>query len=129
MATAKQKFQKLIFNPANQKLVDFLDELQKLAKDAFGIAAHAIIEQFIYAKMPQHLKKSIDQAHLENGTYEQIVTHLERELELNGLKAPDELQINTVSHNKVNANADRTKPTCHYRKKLGHYKKKQSADC
>ena len=111
MATAKHKFQKLVFNPANQKLVDFLDELQKLAKDAFGIAAHAIIEQFIYAKMPPHLKKSINQAHLENGTYEQIVTHLERELELNGLEAPGELQINTVSHNNENANADRTKPT------------------
>ena len=78
MATAKHKFQKLVFNPANQKLVDFLDELQKLAKDAFGIAAHAIIEQFIYAKMPPHLKKSINQAHLENGTYEQIGTHLEK---------------------------------------------------
>ena len=122
MATAKHKFQKLVFNPANQKLVDFLDELQKLAKDAFGIAAHAIIEQFIYDKMPPHLKKSINQAHLENGTYEQIVTHLEKELELNGLEAPDELQINTVNHNTVNANADRAKPTCHYCKKPGHYK-------
>ena len=122
MATAKHKFQKLIFNPANQNLVDFLDELQKLAKDAFRIAGHAIIEQFIYAKMPPHLKKSINQAHLENGTYEQIVTHLERELELNGLEAPDELQINTVSQNTVNANADKTKPTCHYCKKPGHYK-------
>ena len=63
MATAKHKFQKLVFNPANQKLIDFLDELQKLAKDAFGTAAHAIIEQFIYAKMPPHLKKSKKQAH------------------------------------------------------------------
>ena len=99
MATAKHIFHKLVFNPANKKLVDFLDELQKLAKDAFGIAAHAIIEQFNYAKMPPHLKKSINQAHLENGTYEQIVTHLEMELELNGLEAPYELQINTVSYN------------------------------
>ena len=98
MATAKHKFQKLVFNPTNQKLVDFLDELQKLAKDAFEIAAHAIIDQFIYAKMPPHLKKSINQAHLENGTYKQIVTHLEKELELKSLEHPDETQMNTVTH-------------------------------
>ena len=121
MATAKHKFQKFVFNPENHKLVDFLDELQKLAKDGFGIAADAIIEHFIYAKMPPHLKKSINQADLENVTYEQIVTHLEKELELNGLEAPDELQIKTVSHNTTNTNADRPKPTCHHCEKPGHY--------
>ena len=97
MATAKHKFQRLVFNPTNQKLIDFLDEPQNLAKDAFGVAAQAIIEQFIYAKMPPQLKKSYNQAHLENGTYEQIVSHLERELEVNGLEAPDEMPINTVT--------------------------------
>ena len=74
MATARHKFQQLVFNPANQKLIDFLDELQKLAKEALGVAAQAIINQFIYAKMPPHLEKSINQAHFDNGTYEQIVT-------------------------------------------------------
>ena len=113
---------KLVFNRANQKLVDFLDELQKLAKDAIGIAAHAIIEQFTYAKMPRHLKKSKNQAHVENGTYEQTVTHLVKELELNGLEAADELKINTVSHKTANTNADRPKPTCHHCKKPGHYR-------
>ena len=68
MATAKQKFQELVFNPANQKLEDFLNELHKLAKKAFGIAAHTIIEHFICAKMPPHLMKSKNQAHLENAT-------------------------------------------------------------
>ena len=62
MATTKHKLQKLVINLANQKLVDFLDDLQKLAKDGFGIAAHAIIEQFLYAKMPPHMTKSINQA-------------------------------------------------------------------
>ena len=72
--------------------------------------------------MPPHLQKSINQAHLENGTYEQIVTHLERELELSDLEAPDELQINAVSHNTANTNAERPKPTCHHCKKPGHYR-------
>ena len=98
MATAKDKLQQLVFNSANQKLIDFLDELQKLAKDAFGVAAQAILDQFIYAKMPPQLKKSIYQAHLKNGTYEKIVTHVERELELNSLQYPDETQMNTVTH-------------------------------
>ena len=122
MATAKHKFQRLVFNPTNQKLIDFLDELQKLAKDAFGVAAQAIIDQFIYAKMPPHLKTPINQAHLKNGTYEQIVSHLERDLELNGLEAPDELQINTVTQQATQQNSVKPKPTCHYCKMSGHYR-------
>ena len=122
MATAKHKFQKLVFNPANQKLVYFLDEIQKLVKDAFGIAPHAIIEQFIHAKRPPHVKKSVNQAHLESGTFEQIGTHLERELELNGLETPGEQQINTVSLHATNTNADRPKPTCYHCKKPRHYR-------
>ena len=108
MATMKLKLQKLVFNPATQKMVDFLEELQMLAKDAFKLAAHAIIEQFIYARMPPHLEKSKkNQAQLETGTYKQIVAHIEKELELNGLEAPDKLQKNTVSQNAENTNADR----------------------
>ena len=64
IATAKHKFQQLVFNPANQKLIEFLDDLRKLAKDVFGVAAQAIIDQFIFAKMPPYLKKSLNQAHL-----------------------------------------------------------------
>ena len=121
MATAKHKFQRLVINPANQKLIDFLDELQKLAKDAFGVAAQAIIEQFIHAKLPPHLKKTINQAHLENGTYEQIVSHLQRELELNGLEAPDEMPITTVTQQTPQENSNKPRPTCHLWKKPGHY--------
>ena len=85
MATTKHKFQRLVFNPAIQKLIDFLHQLQMLAKDALGIAAQAIHEKSIYAKSPPHFKKSINPAHLEKGTHEQIASHLERDLELNGL--------------------------------------------
>ena len=121
MATAKHKFQKLVFEPSKQKLVDFLDELQRLAKDAFGQAAQSIIEQFIYAKMPPHLKKTINQAHLENGTYEQIVKHLERELELNGLEAADELPVNNINQQQPEQ-TEKQKAVCYYCKKPGHHK-------
>ena len=122
MATVKHKFQRLVFNPANQKLIDFLNERQKLAEDAFGVAAQATIEQFIYAKMPPHLKKTINQAHLEKTTNEQIVSHLERELELKGLEAPDEMPINTVTQQAPQKNSNKPRPTCQHCKKPSHYK-------
>ena len=71
---------------------------------------------------PPHLKKSINQAQLKNGTYEKIVSHLERKLELNGLEAPDELQINTVTQQTTQTNSEKPKPTCHHCKQPGHYR-------
>ena len=38
-----------------------------------------------------HLKKSINQAYLENGTYNQIVKHSETEMNLNGQEADEPL--------------------------------------
>ena len=121
-ATAKHKFQRLVFIPANQKLFEFLDELQKLAQDAIGVAAQVIIELFLYAEMPPDLSKSINQAHLENGTYKQIVSHLEKELELNGLNAPDELSKNSVTQQATQHNSEKPRPTCHHCEKSGHYR-------
>ena len=109
MATAKHKFKPMVFNLANQKLIDFLDELQKLAKEAFGVTGQAIIEQFIYDKMPPHMKKSVNQEKLKKGTYEQIVSHFENEMELNGLKAPDTLQIKTVTQQATQQNTEKPK--------------------
>ena len=71
--------------------------------------------------MPPHLKKSINPARLENGTYEQIVSLLKKELELNDLEAPDELQINSVTQQATQQNSGKPKPTCHLCKKPGHY--------
>ena len=124
IATTKLKIHKLLLNPANQKLVASLDKLHKLTKNAFGTAARAIIEQLIHAKKPPHLNKSTKEAQLMIGTYEQIVEHLGGKLELNGLKAPDELQIYTLSQLASNTNANRPKPTCHHCEKPGQYRNK-----
>ena len=71
--------------------------------------------------MPARLKKSINQAHLGNGTYEQTVSHLERESELDVFEDPDEMPINTVTQQAPQQNSNKTKPTCHHCKKPGHY--------
>ena len=72
--------------------------------------------------MPPNLKKLITHAHLENGTYELIVSHVERKLELNGLEAPDEMLINTVTLQATKSNHEKHKPIYHHCKKPGHYR-------
>ena len=54
--------------------------------------------------MARHLKKSINQAHLENDTYKQTRSHLENKLELNGLEDSEELQRNTVTQHATKTN-------------------------
>ena len=107
-ASAKHRFNRLSFDPENQKLPDFLEELQESAEKAFGENAHRMIENLLYAKMPPHLKKSNNQAYLENGTYDQIVKHLEREMELNGLEADEHLVKTQMTVTKKEQNTEKT---------------------
>ena len=107
-ASAKHRFNRLFFDPENQKLPDFLEELEESAEKAFGTNAHQMIENLLYAKMPPHLKKSINQAYLENGTYSQIVKHLEREMELNGLESDESLVKTQMTATKKEHKTDNT---------------------
>ena len=107
-ASAKHRFNRLFFDPENQKLPDFLEELEESAEKAFGANAHQMIENLLYAKMPPHLKKSINQAYLENGTYNQIVKHLEREMELNGLESDESLVKTQMTATKKEHKTDNT---------------------
>ena len=49
------------------------------------------------------------------------MSHLERELELNGLEAPDEMPINNVTQQAPQQNSNKPRPTRHHCKKPGHY--------
>ena len=122
-ATAKHKWHKLTFDPNTKSLPDFLEELNECAERAFGDNAQHMIDSLLYAKVPPHLKRSLNLAYLENGTYDQIVAHLERELELSGLENDGELTIPTmtaVPPNDNQQNTEQTKIVCHYCKKPGH---------
>ena len=62
MITANYDFHKLVFNLANHNLVEFLGELQRLAKSAYGVAALAINEQLSYAKRRQFFQNQQNKA-------------------------------------------------------------------
>ena len=129
-ATAKHKWHRLTFDQSTMKLPDFLEELNQGAEKAFGENAKSMIDSLLYAKLPPKLKRSVNMARLENGTYEEIVAHLERELELNALEESDDLPMATMASastnqsnllsNGINTNKD---AQCSYCKATGHYYK------
>ena len=79
------------------ELPDFLEELNQGAEKAFGENAQAMIDSLLYAKLLPKLKRSVNMARNKNATYEEIVTYLERELELNGLEEGDDIPVPPMS--------------------------------
>ena len=133
MAKARCEWDALRFDPSTQKLHEFLDILQKTAKEAFGAEAQQFIDKAIYAKMPDHVKKILNRAYLEDKPYNDIVLHLEREMRLNGLGAPDEVTLVPLNKVEPTPPTTETKPNetitqntrkgyCFYCNKFGHFK-------
>ena len=122
-ATAKHKWHKLTFDHNKKSLPDVLEELNECAERAFGDNTQHMIDSVLYAKLPPHLKRSLNLAYLENGTYDQIIAHLEKELELSGLENDGELTMPTmtaVPPNDNQQNTEQTRVICHSCKKPGH---------
>ena len=61
-ATAKHKWHKPTFDPNTKSLSDFLEELNECAERAFGDNARHMIDNLLYAKLPSHLKRSLNLA-------------------------------------------------------------------
>ena len=109
-----------------KKVRDFLDVLQKTANEAFGPKAKKFNIKAIHANMPVYVKKNLNRAYLEDKPCNSIVLHLEREMCLNGLGAPD--QTTLVPLNSVDVAPTKTKKepnqrgNCFHCGKNGHCK-------
>ena len=84
-----------------------------------------MIDSLLYAKLPPKLKRSVNMARLENGSYDEIVAHLERELELNALEESDDLPMASMTSSAtkpktVPSNIQLSDITCNYCKEKGH---------
>ena len=140
-ATAKHKWHRLVFDPKTTKIPEFIEELNQSAEKAFGDNAQKVIDSLLYAKLPLKVERSVNMARLENGSYEEIVAHLERELELNALEETDDLPMasmtSSVTKTKtVSSNAQMIDITCNYCKEKSHmvkdceiFKKKKRERC
>ena len=124
-ATAKHKWHRLVFDPNTMKLPDFLEELNQGAEKAFGEHAQKMIDSLLYAKLPPKLKRSVNMARLENGSYDETVAHLERKLELNALEESDDLPMATMTSSSAKPKTSliigqMSDITCNYCKEKGH---------
>ena len=63
-ATAKQKRHQVMFDPNTRSLSDFLEELNECAERAFAENAQHMIDNLLHAKLPPHLKRTINLAYL-----------------------------------------------------------------
>ena len=76
---------------------DFLEKLNQGAEKTFGENAKSMIESLLkYAKIPPKLRRSVNMARLENGTYEESVAHLK--LDLIALEESYDLPVVSMPH-------------------------------
>ena len=69
-ATAKHMWHKLTLDPNTKSMSDFIEELNEWGERTFDDNAQQMIDSLLYAKLPPHLKQSLNLAYLENGTYD-----------------------------------------------------------
>ena len=84
--TAKHKGYRAIFDPDTKSLSIFLEKPNECAEQVFRPLTQQMIDSLLYAKIPSHLKWSLNLAFLENGTYDRIVAHLDRKSKWLGWK-------------------------------------------
>ena len=96
-AKARCEWDALHFDPTKHKLHEFLDVLQKQQKKRSDQRRKKSLIRAIYTKIPDHVKKILNRAYLEDKPYNDIVLHLEEPAEttlipLNAVDAapPDE---------------------------------------
>ena len=84
------------------KLSDFSGELNQGSEKVLRENAKSLIDSLLYAKLPPKLKRPVNRARLENGTYGEIVAHLKKEFELNALEESDDSPMATIASASAN---------------------------
>ena len=121
-ATAKHNWHCQVFDPNTMKLPDFLEELNQGSQTVFEDHAQKMVDSLLYAKLPPELKRSVNMARLANGSYDEDVAHLGRELQPNALEESDDLPMATIT-SYTSPNGLSSDITSSYYKEMDHINK------
>ena len=75
---ARYKWDQARYDPTTETFSDFLKNLKKTAKQAFGDEADKIIKMFLFGKLPVEIQQELTMANKEESSPEKINTYLMR---------------------------------------------------
>ena len=75
---ARYKWNEAKYDPTTQTFGDFLKDLKKIAKQAYGDEADECIKMFLFGKLPVEIQRELTMANKEDNSPEDIKTYLLR---------------------------------------------------
>ena len=75
---ARYKWNEAKYDPTTQTFGDFLKNLKKIAKQAYGDEADKCIKMFLFGKLPIETQQELTMANTEDSSPEEIKTYLLR---------------------------------------------------
>ena len=85
---ARYKWDQARYDPTTETFSDFLKNLKKIAKQAFGEEADKIIKMFLFGKLPVEIQQELTMANKEESSPEEIKTYLMRKYQYQQYVAP-----------------------------------------
>ena len=85
---ARYKWDQARYDPTTETFSDFLKNLKKTAKQAFGDDAYKIIKMFLFGKLPVEIQQELTMANKEESSPEEIKTCLMRKYQYQQYVAP-----------------------------------------
>ena len=100
---ARYKWNEARYDPTTQTFGDFLKDLKKIAKQAYGDAADKCIKMFLFGKLPVEIQQELTMANKEDSSPEEIKTYLLRKYQYQNV-----LQQTTSTYQPFNQMSDNT---------------------
>ena len=108
---ARYKWDQARYDPTTETFSDFLKNLKKTAKQAFGEEADRVIRMFLFGKLPVDIQQELTMANKEESSPEEIKTYLMRKYQYQQYAAlPTTIQPFNAVTSSVPTNNETTKP-------------------